>query len=164
MQSYDELKQQIEYYGDKVQESLSIHDEAGAELWRIKRREIDKILKTMPKKLTEADKKRMREYYQANKVELAEYSKQYIQKNKDRINERNKEKVQCENCKCMVNKKTMWAHVKRAQCISLGKTEVATTDDPKQVVCNKVCCWKGIRSHQRTNACMTAQATKLQSS
>ena len=130
LQFRNDLKNKQEYYSSKVHACVydfknrkyyAHPDKVQAEKWRVKRRVIDRLLKTMPKKkeLTEGEKKQMRAYYHANKEQRCEYSKAYRKENAEYYKARNKERVICGVCGKNVNKKQLRRHQRGKKCMAV---------------------------------------------
>jgi hypothetical protein len=90
-------------------------------LRREKRKENDEKYRANNKEKIKEDQK---EYYEKNKEQINEYQKEYYEKNKEKIKERikekNKEKIACDRCGIMVRKDGMNKHKKSNKCISFS--------------------------------------------
>ena len=75
------------------------------------------ILKRM-KEYRENNKEKDKEYYQNNKEKISEKKKEYQQENKEQIREQRKQKIECDICKTIVQKNSMYNHQKSLKCQS----------------------------------------------
>jgi len=62
-------------------------------------------------------KKKQKIYRDKNKEKLAEKHKNYYEKNKSELLEKKKETVECEFCKCLVNKNGLKRHQRSNKCL-----------------------------------------------
>lgn len=105
----DELRAREQFYID----SLDCVNKQSAK----KKENANQIAK---KKYRESEKgKQTEKKWEENHRELRrEYSKKYLQNNRDKVNERKRVKVECPHCKKVMNKNSLSTHLKRKHIIS----------------------------------------------
>ena len=116
-QQYREaLTQTLHFYEDKI---YACNNEERAEMWRVKRRVVYKLLKKMPKKkaLTEKEKAGMRKYYHANKENLSKRAKAYRKQNAEYCKACKQIRIICNVCGKDIQKSCIQRHQRGIRCM-----------------------------------------------
>jgi len=69
------------------------------------------------KEYYQENKDKKKEYYQENKELIKEWHKNHYENNKIEINEKQREKIKCDKCDCLINKSSLKRHQKTIKCL-----------------------------------------------
>ena len=117
-----ELNEKRKEYRKQNKEKIN---ENNKEYYQENKIEITEKRKEYRKQNKEKINEKKKEYYEKNK----DKKKEYYEKNKIELNKKNKEKIKCDKCNCLISKSNISTHKKSMKCLLLSECLFSDSED-----------------------------------